>query len=68
MGDFSALPGRAIVGGGIGGIGGPIVGILAARGSRVGFTYYGNASNAAELADGDVNPEQLDIVDRSSLR
>ncbi|MCV7176632.1 SDR family NAD(P)-dependent oxidoreductase [Mycolicibacterium sphagni] len=68
MGDFSALPGTAIVVGGTGGIGSEIVAMLAARGSRVGFTYHGNASKAAELATDDVGAEQLDITDAVAAR
>ncbi|MCV7216310.1 SDR family oxidoreductase [Mycobacterium crocinum] len=68
MGDFSALPGTAIVVGGTGGIGAEIVRMLAARGSRVGFTYRGNASKAAELAGGGVGAEQLDITDAAAVR
>jgi NAD(P)-dependent dehydrogenase (short-subunit alcohol dehydrogenase family) len=68
VGDFSALPGAAIVVGGTGGIGTEIVRMLAARGSRVGFTYYGNASKAAELSAGAVSAEQLDIADAAEVR
>ncbi|BBX05570.1 SDR family NAD(P)-dependent oxidoreductase [Mycolicibacterium aichiense] len=68
MGDFSALPGTAIVVGGTGGIGAEIVRMLAARGSRVGFTYRGNASKAAELAGIGVTAEQLDITDAPEVR
>lgn len=66
MGDFSALPGTAIVVGGTGGIGSEIVRMLAARGSRVGFTYHGNASKAAQL--GEASAEQLDITDAVAAR
>ncbi|MBB3601482.1 NAD(P)-dependent dehydrogenase (short-subunit alcohol dehydrogenase family) [Mycolicibacterium sp. BK556] len=68
MGDFSTLPGTAIVVGGTGGIGAAIVGMLTARGSRVGFTYYGNASKAAELAGANVSSAQLDITDAAAVR
>ncbi|WP_179474039.1 SDR family NAD(P)-dependent oxidoreductase [Mycolicibacterium vinylchloridicum] len=68
MGDFSALPGTAIVVGGTGGIGAEIVAMLAARGSRVGFTYCGNASKAAELVTDDVSAEQLDVTDAAAVR
>lgn len=68
MGDFSALPGTAIVVGGTGGIGAEIVRMLAARGSRVGFTYRGNASKAAELAGDGVDAQQLDITDAAAVR
>jgi NAD(P)-dependent dehydrogenase (short-subunit alcohol dehydrogenase family) len=68
MGDFSGQPGTAIVVGGTGGIGAEIVAMLAARGSRVGFTYFGNATKAAELATGDVRAEQLDITDVAAVR
>lgn len=49
MGDFSALPGTAIVVGGTGGIGSATVRTLAERGSRVAFTYHGNEAGAVEL-------------------
>jgi NAD(P)-dependent dehydrogenase (short-subunit alcohol dehydrogenase family) len=68
VGDFSALPGTAIVVGGTGGIGAEIVAMLAARGSKVGFTYYGNASKAAELVTDDVSAEQLDIADAGEVK
>ncbi|BBY64383.1 SDR family NAD(P)-dependent oxidoreductase [Mycolicibacterium helvum] len=68
MGDFSALPGTAIVVGGSGGIGTAIVAMLAARGSRVAFTYYGNESKAAEIATGDVSAQRLDITDAAAVR
>ncbi len=68
MGDFSALPGTAIVVGGTGGIGAEIVRMLVARGSRVGFTYCGNASKAAELAADGATAEQLDITDAAAVR
>ncbi|NTY59678.1 SDR family NAD(P)-dependent oxidoreductase [Mycolicibacterium sphagni] len=68
MGDFSALPGTAIVVGGTGGIGTHIVAMLAARGSRVGFTFHGNASKAAELVTETVSAEQLDITDAAEVR
>lgn len=68
MGDFSALPGTAIVVGGTGGIGTQIVAMLAARGSRVGFTFHGNASKAAELVTETVSAEQLDITDAAEVR
>lgn len=68
MDDFSALPGTAIVVGGTGGIGAEIVRTLVSRGSRVGFTYYGNASKAAELAGDDVSAVQLDITDTQEVR
>jgi NAD(P)-dependent dehydrogenase (short-subunit alcohol dehydrogenase family) len=68
VGDFSALPGTAIVVGGTGGIGVEIVAMLAARGSRVGFTYYGNASKAAELAGTDISAEHLDVTDAAEVR
>lgn len=68
VGDFSALPGTAIVVGGTGGIGAEIVRMLTARGSRVGFTYYGNASKAAGLITDDVSAEQLDITDAAAVR
>jgi NAD(P)-dependent dehydrogenase (short-subunit alcohol dehydrogenase family) len=68
MGDFSALPGTAIVVGGTGGIGTQIVAMLAARGSRVGFTYHGNESKAAELVTDAVSAEQLDITDAVEVR
>lgn len=68
MDDFSALPGTAIVVGGTGGIGAAIVRMLVARGSRVGFTFYGNASKAAELAGADVSAAQLDITDAEEVR
>ncbi|WP_431234068.1 SDR family NAD(P)-dependent oxidoreductase [Mycolicibacterium psychrotolerans] len=68
MGDFSALPGTAIVVGGTGGIGAEIVRMLVARGSRVGFTYRGNASKAAELTADGATAEQLDITDAAAVR
>ncbi len=68
MGDFSALPGTAIVVGGTGGIGAEIVRTLVARGSRVGFTYRGNASKAAELAGAGATAAQLDITDAAAVR
>jgi len=68
MGDFSALPGTAIVVGGTGGIGSAVVAMLAARGSKVGFTFYGNASKAAELASGNISGEQLDITDAAEVK
>ena len=68
MGDFSGLPGTAIVVGGTGGIGTQIVAMLAARGSRVAFTYHGNASKAAELVTEAVSAEQLDITDAAEVR
>ncbi|AKK29766.1 SDR family NAD(P)-dependent oxidoreductase [Mycobacterium sp. EPa45] len=68
MGDFSALPGTAIVIGGTGGIGAEIVRMLAERGARVGFTYHGNASKAAELSAADITAEQLDITDAAAVR
>ncbi|WP_407663875.1 SDR family oxidoreductase [Mycolicibacterium sarraceniae] len=68
MGDFNALPGTAIVVGGTGGIGSAIVAMLAARGSRVGFTYYGNATKAAALATAEITGEQLDITDAAAVR
>ncbi len=68
MGDFSALPGTAIVVGGTGGIGAEIVRTLVARGSRVGFTYRGNASKAAELAGAGATVAQLDITDAAAVR
>ena len=67
MGDFSALPGTAIVVGGTGGIGAEIVRMLADRGSRVCFTYHGNASKAAELSGDDVKAAQLDITDAAAV-
>lgn len=67
MGDFSALPGTAIVVGGTGGIGAEIVRMLADRGSRVGFTYRGNASKAGELSGDDVTAVQLDITDAAAV-
>lgn len=51
MDDFGALPGVALVVGGTGGIGSEIVRTLAARGSRVAFTYHGNEAKAATLAE-----------------
>jgi NAD(P)-dependent dehydrogenase (short-subunit alcohol dehydrogenase family) len=68
MGDFSALPGTAIVVGGTGGIGAEIVAMLTYRGSQVGFTYRGNASKAVELASADVKAEQLDVTDAAEVR
>ncbi|MCX2933144.1 SDR family oxidoreductase [Mycobacterium sp. CVI_P3] len=68
MGDFSALPGTAIVIGGTGGIGTEIVAMLAARGSQVGFTYHGNHDKAAELVTDDVGAERLDITDAAEVR
>ncbi|MCV7347702.1 SDR family NAD(P)-dependent oxidoreductase [Mycolicibacterium rhodesiae] len=68
MGDFSALPGTAIVVGGTGGIGAEIVRMLVARGSRVGFTYRGNASKAAELSAEGATAQQLDITDAGAVR
>lgn len=68
MGDFSALPGTAIVVGGTGGIGAEIVRMLVARGSRVGFTYCGNANKAAELTADGATAEQLDITDAAAVR
>ncbi|MEZ0354690.1 SDR family oxidoreductase [Mycobacterium sp. SA01] len=68
MGDFSALPGTAIVVGGTGGIGAEIVQMLVARGSRVVFTYLGNAGKAAEIAGDGVTAEQLDITDAAAVR
>jgi 3-oxoacyl-[acyl-carrier protein] reductase len=68
MDDFSALPGTAIVVGGTGGIGAEIVAMLATRGSRVCFTYYGNASKAAELAADDIKAERLDITDAAEVQ
>ena len=68
MGDFSALPGTAIVVGGTGGIGAEIVRTLVARGSRVGFTYRGNTSKAAELAGAGATVAQLDITDAAAVR
>ena len=68
MDDFSALPGTAIVIGGTGGIGSAIVRMLAARGSRVGFTYFGNAAKAAELGGDGVTGERVDITDAEAVR
>ncbi|WP_319429500.1 SDR family oxidoreductase [Mycobacterium sp. RTGN5] len=68
MGDFSALPGTAIVVGGTGGIGAEIVAMLVARGSQVGFTYYGNESKAVELVTDEVSAQQLDITDAAEVR
>jgi NAD(P)-dependent dehydrogenase (short-subunit alcohol dehydrogenase family) len=68
MGDFSALRGTAIVVGGTGGIGTEIVRMLAARGSRVDFTYRGNASKAVELRTADVSAQQLDVTDAAEVR
>ncbi|WP_059013961.1 SDR family oxidoreductase [Mycobacterium sp. M26] len=51
MDDFGALPGVALVVGGTGGIGSEIVRTLAARGSRVAFTYHGNEAKADILAE-----------------
>jgi len=68
VGDFSALPGTAIVVGGTGGIGTAIVRMLAQRGSKVGFTYHGNASKAAELSTEGITAEQLDITDAAAVR
>jgi NAD(P)-dependent dehydrogenase (short-subunit alcohol dehydrogenase family) len=68
MDDFSALPGTAIVVGGTGGIGAAIVRMLVGRGSRVGFTYYGNPSKAAELAGAEATAAQLDITDAEEVR
>lgn len=67
MGDFSALPGVAIVVGGTGGIGTEIVRMLTARGSKVGFTYYGNATKAAELVTDVVTAAQLDITEAAHV-
>ncbi|WP_445167419.1 SDR family NAD(P)-dependent oxidoreductase [Mycolicibacterium sp. Dal123E01] len=68
MGDFSALPGTAIVVGGTGGIGTAIVRMLAQRGSKVGLTYHGNASKAAELSAEGITAEQLDVTDAAAVR
>lgn len=68
MGDFSAVPGTAIVVGGTGGIGSAVVTILAERGSTVAFTYHHNADKAAELAVGDVEAHRLDIADAQQVR
>ncbi|TGD89662.1 SDR family oxidoreductase [Mycolicibacterium sp. CH28] len=67
MGDFSALPGTAIVVGGTGGIGSAVVASLAARGSRVVFTYLRNDSKAAELCADDVTAHRLDISDSTAV-
>ena len=71
--DFSALPGTAIVVGGTGGIGSEIVRTLAARGSRVAFTYHRNEHKAAELAGAvgsgsDVATRRLDMSDADAVR
>ena len=55
MGDFSALRGTAIVIGGTGGIGTEIVRMLAARGTRVGFTYRGNAQQGSRTRHSSVD-------------
>ncbi|KAA0106067.1 SDR family NAD(P)-dependent oxidoreductase [Mycolicibacterium sp. P1-5] len=68
MGDFSALPGTAIVVGGTGGIGAEIVRMLVARGSRAGFTYRRNVSKAAGLTGAAVSAEELDISEAAAVR
>ncbi|HTY27074.1 MAG TPA: SDR family oxidoreductase [Mycobacterium sp.] len=67
MGDFSALPGTAIVVGGTGGIGSQIVRALAERGSRVALTYHRNQTKAAELAGPDVSARRLDLDDADEV-
>lgn len=67
MGDFSALPGTALVVGGTGGIGSQIVRTLAERGSRVVFTYHRNEAGAAELAGPDFVARRLDVDDADAV-
>ena len=47
--DFAARRGVALVAGGTGGLGAAVVRMLAARGSRVAFTYRSNAAEAERL-------------------
>ncbi len=68
MGDFSTLPGTAIVVGGTGGIGSQIVATLADRGSPVAFTYLRNDSKAAELAGDHVTAHRLDLGDAAAVQ
>jgi len=68
-GDFAKQPGAALVTGGTGAIGAAVTTMLARRGSRVVFTYRGNAEAAAalsaELAEIGAESEsrQLDLTD-----
>ena len=48
---FEDRAGMAVVTGGSGGIGASIVGLLAARGSDVAFTYHRNEEAAAKVAE-----------------
>lgn len=68
MGDFSALPGTAIVIGGTGGIGSATVRALEARGSRVAFTYHRNDAKADELTRAvDASARRLDLGDANDV-
>jgi NAD(P)-dependent dehydrogenase (short-subunit alcohol dehydrogenase family) len=66
--DFAARPGTALVAGGTGGLGSAIVRLLAARGSRVAFTYRSNADRAAELtAELGAPADQVDLTDAAAV-
>jgi 3-oxoacyl-[acyl-carrier protein] reductase len=62
--DFADRPGAALVTGGTGAFGSAIVRLLAARGSRVAFTFRANAEAATALAE-ETGAEalQLDLTD-----
>lgn len=69
-GDFALRTGSALVTGGTGGIGSAVVRLLAARGSRVEFTFRGNAVAARELAaecGAAVRGHRLDLADGEAL-
>jgi NAD(P)-dependent dehydrogenase (short-subunit alcohol dehydrogenase family) len=67
--DFAGRDGAALVTGGTGAFGSAITRMLAGRGSRVAFTYRGNADGAAALAE-EVGAEalQVDLTDADAAR
>lgn len=69
-GDFAQRSGAALVTGGTGGIGAAVVRMLAARGSRVEFTFRGNDVAARDLiaeCGVRVRGHQLDLADSARL-
>lgn len=70
LGGWPARPGTAVVIGGTGGIGSAITRLLAARGSRVAFTYRSKADAALALAaelGAPATCAQLDIADEDAV-
>lgn len=67
--DFGGKPGVAFVTGGTGGLGSAVVRMLAARGSKVAFTYRKNVAEAdkllAEIGGGAAYP--LDLTDDAAI-